>query len=194
MIDHLGVVGGWKGATMFRLLLLLVVLVAARRASAGTGNLPCDIYAATGSPCVAAHSVARSLYSSYAGPLYAVTRASDGATKTIGVVTPGGVVDTAALASFCPAAEQCMVQRIFDQSPQGNHIAPVLPRAGPVNATKQAFTVGGRAVYGAVFEGVMGYRNDTARGLAVGDEPESIYMVRSSALVPFKALPFLLFP
>jgi hypothetical protein len=31
---------------------------------------PCDIYAAAGAPCVAAHSSTRALYASYHGPLY----------------------------------------------------------------------------------------------------------------------------
>ena len=34
-------------------------------------------------------------------------------------------------------------------------------------------------VWAAVFEGGMGYRNDTTSGIATGDEPESIYMVAS---------------
>ena len=34
-----------------------------------------------------------------------------------------------------------------------------------------------RPVYGAKFEGGMGYRNDNTRGVAVGDQPESMYMV-----------------
>ncbi|MGE5487902.1 MAG: arabinofuranosidase catalytic domain-containing protein, partial [bacterium] len=33
---------------------------------------PCDIYAAGGAPCVAAHSTTRALYASYNGPLYQV--------------------------------------------------------------------------------------------------------------------------
>src|SRR5678816_396948 len=31
---------------------------------------PCDIYAAAGAPCVAAHSTTRALYAAYSGPLY----------------------------------------------------------------------------------------------------------------------------
>ena len=46
---------------------------------------PCDIHAAGGTPCVAAHSVTRALYSAYDGALYAVRRASDNATAAIGV-------------------------------------------------------------------------------------------------------------
>ena len=46
---------------------------------------PCDIYAAAGTPCVAAHSSTRALYASYNGPLYQVMRQSDGKTLDIGV-------------------------------------------------------------------------------------------------------------
>ncbi|KAG5915040.1 hypothetical protein E4U42_000172, partial [Claviceps africana] len=33
---------------------------------------PCDIYAAGGTACVAAHSTTRALYAAYTGPLYQV--------------------------------------------------------------------------------------------------------------------------
>src|SRR5689334_565312 len=49
---------------------------------------PCDIYAAAGAQCVAAHSTTRALYASYNGPLYQVMRLSDNAVKNIGVVQP----------------------------------------------------------------------------------------------------------
>src|SRR5665811_1330244 len=65
---------------------------------------PCDIYAAAGDPCVAAHSTTRAMYASYNGPLYQVMRLSDNALKDIGVVAPvakpfpaaGGYADAAA--------------------------------------------------------------------------------------------------
>ena len=150
------------------------------------GTLPCDIYAAHLTPCVAAHAVTRALFRSYAGPLYRVQRASDGAQKDIGVVAAGGIADTAAVDSFCPASERCSIIRIYDQTHLCNHLAPgfvghMNPRnpLAPVNATTQAVQVGGRKVYAANFEegAKMGYRNDSTRGVARGDEPESIYMV-----------------
>jgi hypothetical protein len=65
---------------------------------------PCDIYAAVGNPCVAAHSTTRALYASYSGPFYQVMRQSDDKTLDIGVVQPvaspvphaGGYADAAA--------------------------------------------------------------------------------------------------
>src|SRR5205814_277462 len=56
--------------------------------AAGAG--PCDIYAAGGTPCVAAHSTTRALFSGYGGRLYQVRRASDGATTDIGTLSVGG--------------------------------------------------------------------------------------------------------
>src|SRR5579862_7374661 len=49
---------------------------------------PCDIYAAAGDPCAAAHSTTRALYAAYNGPLYQVLRQSDSKTLDIGVVQP----------------------------------------------------------------------------------------------------------
>src|SRR5580700_6786168 len=49
---------------------------------------PCDVYAAAGDPCVAAHSTTRAMYAAYSGPLYQVLRQSDGKTLDIGVVQP----------------------------------------------------------------------------------------------------------
>ncbi|HEX5400505.1 MAG TPA: arabinofuranosidase catalytic domain-containing protein, partial [Verrucomicrobiae bacterium] len=57
---------------------------------AGTGGRrlqgPCDIYAAAGTPCVAAHSTTRALFASYKGPLYQIIRQSDGKSLDVGVV------------------------------------------------------------------------------------------------------------
>src|SRR5215471_6198822 len=85
---------------------------------------PCDIYAAAGTPCVAAHSTTRALYASYNGPLYQVKRQSDGATKDIGVVQPagsdaGGYADAAAQDAFC-ANTVCWITILYDQSPNHN--------------------------------------------------------------------------
>lgn len=38
---------------------------------------PCDILHGAGTPCVAAHSVVRALYTNYTGALYRVLRDSD---------------------------------------------------------------------------------------------------------------------
>ena len=82
---------------------------------------PCDIYATGGTPCVAAHSMVRALYGSYAGPLYLVQRASDLATAPINAQAAGGYANASAQDIFC-AKTDCTVTRIFDQSSRGNHL------------------------------------------------------------------------
>jgi hypothetical protein len=84
---------------------------------------PCDIYAAGGAPCVAAHSSTRALYAAYNGPLYQVMRQSDGKTFDIGVVQPsgsdaGGYANAAAQDDFC-ANTYCWVTILYDQSGKG---------------------------------------------------------------------------
>jgi non-reducing end alpha-L-arabinofuranosidase len=95
--------------------LLLYALSAFPVITVATGV--CDIYASGGTPCVAAHSLTRALFAAYDGPLFTVSRNSDGTSRDIGVQTPGGVADTAAAETFCGTAF-CTVERIFDQSTQ----------------------------------------------------------------------------
>src|ERR1700722_18561903 len=75
---------------------------------------PCDIYAAGHTPCVAAHSTVRSLYAKYGGALYQVKRASDGATKNIGLLSDG-YANAAAQDAFCTNTT-CIITKIYDQS------------------------------------------------------------------------------
>jgi hypothetical protein len=87
---------------------------------------PCDVYAAGGSPCVAAHSTTRALYAAYNGPLYQVMRQTDGKTLDIGVVRPsaadgGGYADAAAQDAFC-ANTYCWITTLYDQSGHGNNL------------------------------------------------------------------------
>ena len=90
-----------------------------RRRPAPAG--PCDIYAAGGTPCVAAHSTTRALYGAYSGNLYQVRRSSDNTTRNIGVLTAGGVANAAAQDSFC-AGTTCVITVIYDQSGRGNDL------------------------------------------------------------------------
>eukprot|EP00054_Salpingoeca_dolichothecata_P022915 m.151394 g.151394 ORF g.151394 m.151394 type:complete len:331 (-) comp24506_c0_seq1:41-1033(-) len=162
------------------LLLALSTLALLSTTTSATG--PCDLYNAGNSPCVAAHSTVRALYGTYAGPLYQVRRSSDNTTLDIAPLSPGGVANSAAQDKFCVGTD-CVIQRIYDQSPRGNHL-DTAPPGGHVhspdkgtNATRNRITIGGRAVYGAYFEGGMGYRNDNTSGVATGDEAQSMYMV-----------------
>eukprot|EP01121_Diplochlamys_sp_Union-15-3_P010750 TRINITY_DN304_c0_g1_i1.p1 TRINITY_DN304_c0_g1~~TRINITY_DN304_c0_g1_i1.p1 ORF type:complete len:335 (+),score=73.11 TRINITY_DN304_c0_g1_i1:66-1070(+) len=143
---------------------------------------PCDIYDSANTPCVAAHSTVRALYRQYNGPLYQVKRTNDNATLDVGVLFPGGPANSKAQDNFCGRFE-CVIQRIYDQSSKGNHLSTA-PAGGAVrhpdrgvNATRDKQMIGGYPVYGAFFEGDMGYRNDYTSGIAKRDEPESLYMV-----------------
>jgi len=146
---------------------------------------PCDILSKAGSPCVAAHSVVRVLYSKYSGALYRVVRASDMSALDIGFRL-NGFARTDDQDVFC-AGTSCYIQRIYDQSSRDNHLdtapagAACRPAGGgglkPVNASKDPISIGGHSVYGAYFEGHQGYRNDKTSGVATGEGEETMYMV-----------------
>lgn len=85
-------------------------------------------------------------------------------------------------------AETCEILRLFDQSPQANHL-DTAPSGGaaphpdkPVKAASFPITVGSNKAYGAFFQGGMGYRRDLTTGVAKGDEPETMYMVNSGKI------------
>src|SRR5215472_54269 len=143
---------------------------------------PCDIYAAAGTPCVAAHSTTRALFAAYNGPLYQVRRSSNNATTNIGVLSAGGVANAAAQDSFC-AGTSCVITEIFDQTGRGNNLtdAPGGGAAGgPDNlasATAAPVTVGGHEAYGVFVAPGTGYRDDSTNGIATGDNPEGEYAI-----------------
>ena len=82
---------------------------------------PCDIYAAAGTPCVAAHSTTRALLAAYDGRLYQVRRASDETAADIGTLGPGGYADASAQDTFC-AGTSCLITAIYDQTSHVNHL------------------------------------------------------------------------
>ena len=171
----------------------LAVVAAALAASApssaraASASLPCDIYSQYGTPCVAAYSMDRALYSSYDGPLYQVQRASDGATANIGLLSAGGYVNAAEQDSFC-FGTSCTVTELFDQSPEGNNLT-VEGSGGAAGAdhgapaTALPITVDGYQAYGLDVMGHTGYRDDSTHGIAVNGEAEGMYMVASGAHV-----------
>ena len=159
----------------------------AQAAALASSARPCDIYAAGGTPCVAAYSTVRALYRTYRGPLYQVTRASDGKTADIGVLETGGYADAAAQNSFC-AGTVCTITRIYDQSPDHNDlgVGPIGGNGGPdaaAIANALPVTVGGHQVYGVSVQAGVGYRNDVTRGVPVGSQPQGAYMVTSGTHV-----------
>ncbi|RXH54687.1 arabinofuranosidase catalytic domain-containing protein [Granulicella sibirica] len=156
----------------------------------------CDIYAAAGDPCVAAHSTTRALYAAYNGPLYQVLRQSDGKTLDIGLVQPaatpvpdpGGYADAAAQDRFC-AGTYCWISKIYDQSPKHNDLiqAPRGGFSGPALggfntlplADMAPITVMRHKVYGVFIEPGMGLRQNDVKGTAVDDQAEGQYWVVS---------------
>ena len=140
---------------------LLLLLAAATAAAALEG--PCDILDAAGNPCVAAHSTVRALYSEYSGPLYNVTRSSDGTSKSISVLAAGGFANKPAHDAFCSKLD-CVISNVFDQSPQHNHLGQ---RHRLINASRHSVTVGKdkTPVYGMWFDPYVYAHAATARCL-----------------------------
>ncbi|KAJ7602161.1 family 54 glycoside hydrolase [Mycena polygramma] len=127
---------------------------------------PCDIYASGGTPCVAAHSTTRALYSAYTGSLYQLKRGSDD--------------------SFC-GGTTCLISIVYEQSGRRNHLTKGPPGSashGPepdgdfLSAAGGApVTLNGQKAYGLFISPGSGYRNDATNGIAVGDAAEGIYAV-----------------
>ena len=161
---------------------------------------PCDIYGTAGTPCAAAHSMVRSLYSAFNGSLYQLTRNGDNATLDVQTLTPGGRADAVVHEQFCaanplaaaagtggsyPPRADCVVSVIYDQTGHGNHLLPATPAINnpafdnPVNATRHPITFGGKRAYGAYFETGMGYRAQNTSFVATGNDEETLYMVTS---------------
>ena len=147
---------------------------------------PCDIYSSGGTPCIAAHSTTRALYSSYSGNLYQVKRGSDNTTTIIKPLTAGGVANAATQDSFC-ANTTCLITVIYDQSSRGNHLTQAPPGGfkGPesngydnlASAIGAPVTLNGQKAYGVFISPGTGYRNNAVSGSAIGDAAEGMYAV-----------------
>ena len=155
--------------------------------SAHAATRPCNILASS-TPCVAAYSTTRALYSKYKGPLYQVTRQSDKTSINIGL--SHDYADAITQNTFC-AQTACTVTKIYDQSPNHNDLTPAPPGGAahgpdlngydlPAVANALPVTVHGQKVYGIAISPGMGYRNDTPVGTAVNGQPEGVYMVTSA--------------
>jgi hypothetical protein len=168
----------------------LFIMALQRTTEAAEG--PCDIYARAGTPCVAAHSTVRALYAEYNGPLYQIKRKSDNQTKDVPLLSKGGYVNAAVIDTFQKGTTGT-VSIIYDQSEKKNDM-PVSPPVlwlknggTPVIANDGKAVVNGHQVYGIkVYPDASGpgmggggnsYRNNQAKGLATGDQPEAMYMV-----------------
>lgn len=157
-------------------------------ASAQAGKRPCDLLAKA-TPCVDAISTTRALVGGYAGPLYQVTRASDGKMAEVGVLADG-YANAAAQDTFC-AGTTCTITRIYDQTAKHNDLT-LAPAGGAAKgpgpgghdvaavANALPLMVGGHRVYGIAITPGMGYRNDRPKGTAVRGQAEGVYMVTSA--------------
>ncbi|MGD0835158.1 MAG: arabinofuranosidase catalytic domain-containing protein [Polyangia bacterium] len=149
---------------------------------------PCDIYAADGGPCVAAHSTVRRLLSTYNGPLYQVriggsNAGTGGVIQDIGFVAATGLADSAAQDAAC-GSSSCTISRIYDQSGNENDLTHTPAGGGEkqsadneANATAVYLTARAQKLYGVHIVAGVGYRSIAAIGTAIGDNPETEYMV-----------------
>lgn len=163
--------------------LSLGLMAASSLAAAG----PCDLYASGNTPCVAAHSTTRALYSAYSGALYQVKRGSDGSTTDIKPLSAGGVANAAAQDMFCKGTT-CLITIIYDQSSRKNHLTQAPPggaASGPeaggydnlASAAGAPVTLNGQKAYGVFVSPGTGYRNNAASGTATGDAAEGMYAI-----------------
>jgi len=166
-----------------------------------SGTAPCDILAAASTPCVAAHSTVRAMFAGYGSPLYQVKKVSDGTTKDIPVLAGTGIADASAQDAFCgTTAKACTISTIYDQTGNGNDlkVAKMCSTCSgcPGDSSKkgqpdvEAFadgikiTIAGHTAYGVHIlpcgggiPNQTGYRCDTPKKTATGDQPESVYFV-----------------
>jgi hypothetical protein len=147
---------------------------------------PCDIYAAAGTPCVAAYSTVRLLLSTYKGPLYQVRRMSDNVTRDIYPLPlfPGTFANAAAQDSFLGIG-QGTISKLYDQSGNGNDLikAPggsqVTTPDNESNAKgKSLSTTSGGKAYALYMNPGDGYRNNATKGMpSFVNQAQGIYWV-----------------
>ena len=167
------------------LLVILSICLIQEKTNAAK-QCPCDIYAAGGTPCVAAHSVVRALYGTYNGPLYQVRRTSDTTLKKdIYPVSPGGYANAATVDSFLKGTTGGTVSKIYDQSTNKNDLTVSLWGSAYTSpeketpATRSKDTISRHPVYPLYTQPGEGYRNNHTTGVATGAQPEGMYVVAS---------------
>jgi hypothetical protein len=181
-------------ASPAKLLSLAVLLLACAITPSGVASAqtvtprPCDLFAPA-TPCVAAISTTRALYSAYTGPLYQVMRLTDKAQIDIGLL-PDGYANAAQQDAFCNRT-YCIITKLYDQSPNHNDLTLAPPGGaargpgpqgydGAAVADALPITAGGHQVFGVDIEHGMGYRDDHAKETAVDGQPEGVYMLTSA--------------
>jgi hypothetical protein len=143
---------------------------------------------------VAAHSTVRALLACYSGPLYQVKRASDGMTKDIPVLAPGGFADASQQDTFCMGTT-CTILKVYDQSGHDNTVEAEIPgvvlgigqnahegHSGmtAANAAQEPLMVGGHKVYSLYTKPSQAYWTDgSQKGMPLGASPQGVYIVTS---------------
>ena len=96
----------------------------------GTPPGPCDVLAAAGNNCVAAHSTTRVLVQKYTGPLYQVCKGASApgpnscpGNVTMDIPAVNGYANAMVQDTFCAGAT-CTISIIYDQSGMANHLHP----------------------------------------------------------------------
>jgi non-reducing end alpha-L-arabinofuranosidase len=157
--------------------------------------LPCDVLQQAGTTCATAHSTVRVVVPGYGGSLYQLCKGSSkpgpssckGESQDIKAVD--GYADVASHEQFC-GDESCYFTKIYDQSGNGNDLEPS-PSGGaktspdiPAKAMALPVKLNGHKAYGVLIKPGMGYRTGCngcnikkSKGMAIGDEPQSMYMV-----------------
>ena len=163
---------------------------------AAAQQLPCDIYAAAGTPCCGAYSTVRKLYSTYTGLLYQVRRTSDNATMNIGANTPGADQD-----AFLGTGAGT-ISRLYDQSGRGNDLTVAKKGSysgtasqndNEANAKGKSIMFNGRKAYAVYINPVEGYRNNQegytgypataplGNGIPTGNQAQGSYALEDGA-------------
>jgi hypothetical protein len=159
--------------------------------------LPCEVFSQGGTRCVTAHSTVRVIVPGYSGPLYQLCkggsrpgpRSCTGTTQDIKAID--GYADVATHDDFC-GEDSCFLTKIYDQSGKGTDLEPSpkgeakITPDNPAKASALPVMVNGHNAYGVLIEPGVGYRTGcnacsikAAQGMAVKDEPQSMYMVTS---------------
>jgi len=180
----------WRGSFSIAATITLIIgtFLGLAGPAQAAASLPCDIYGAAGTSCVAAHSTVRALFGTYSGPLYQLTRASDHATHDVGLLSAGGYANAADHDAFCNGTT-CTITKIYDQTSRHNDLTPSpAGTAGtgadfPADASEIAVSAGGHKVYGVWISPQHGYRHAVGSGVAQNGQPEGMYMVASGTHV-----------
>jgi hypothetical protein len=161
--------------------------------------LPCDVLKQAGTTCASAHSTVRVIVSGYSGSMYQLCKGgskpgpSSCTGETQDIKSIDGYADATAHEQFC-GEDTCVITKIYDQSGNGNDLEPA-PAGGaktspdvPAKAMALPVKVNGHKAYGILIKPGMGYRTGCngcnikrGKGMALGDEPQSMYMITSGA-------------